>query len=158
MKLLAQIQEGKGKNTAAEAMGQKALNQSAHQAAKVRARGGGLSAMGDANDQAQGIVGQVGQGVAQEMSADTNRQVLLGTQGRAQDYQVRQAEMVSQMAQEESNNAMVRFYLAMGDDFQTAERKASLEKTRLYNDRYVQNMGKQKDTITGVAQLIGTVL
>lgn len=141
IQLLQQLEGSRGQDTVAKLQGQKALGEAAYRGAQRQATGGGLAEATEATRQSQGIVAQVGEGAVSQDYATRNMQNLLSTQGRGQDFQATQAQNRLGLAQQESNNAMVKFYQTLGDDFETAQRRANTEFIKL--ERGVTNRFKQ---------------
>jgi len=157
IELLKQLEAGRGQDTAAKFQGQKALGEAAYRTAQQQGMGGGLAAAAEGTRQSQGVVSQVGEGALQQDMATRNMQNLLSTQGRGQDFQVTQAQNRVSIAQQESNNAMVKFYLTLGDDFATAQRRAQTSLDKLYHGALDKFQNQQQGVIDGAVQAVGTL-
>lgn len=157
IELLKQLEAGRGQDTAAKFQGQKALGEAAYRTAQQQGMGGGLAAATEGTRQSQGVVSQVGEGALQQDMATRNMQNLLSTQGRGQDFQVTQAQNRVTIAQQESNNAMVKFYLTLGDDFATAQRRAQASLDKLYHGALNRFQNQQQGVIDSAVQAVGTL-
>lgn len=130
--LLKLLEQTRGKDTVAKLQGQKALGESAYRGAQQQGMGGGLAQAVEQTRQAQGVVSQVGAGALSQDMVTRNMQNLLSTQGRAQDLQVTRAQNMARIAGEEAKQSMVNFYLALGDDAESALRQADIQWQKLY--------------------------
>jgi hypothetical protein len=155
---LLRLLEASGEQpTAAVAAGQKTLGQSAYQAAQGSAMGGGVTRAAEASRQAQDVVGQVGEQAKSQDMARRNMQVIAGTQARGQDQQVTRAQQNADLAQKQTNQAMVQYYMTLGDDYQTAERRAIVEAQKLYHARVKANRQLQDDFVKKALEYVGTI-
>jgi len=156
--LLGLLEMSRGKDTVAKLQGQKALGESAYRGAQQQALGGGLAAATEATRQSQGAVSQVGEGAVSQDYSTRNMQNLLSTQGRAQDLAVTTAQHKLKLAGQQTNNAMVQFYLSLGDDFATAQKRAEIEFNKLVTAKYLSNIGARDATAGAAAGAAATVL
>lgn len=157
IQLLRQLEQSRGQDTIAKLQGQKALGESAYRGAQQQAMGGGLAEATEATRQSQNVVSQVGEGAVAQDYATRNMQNLLSTQGRGQDFQVTKAQNGLQIAQQESNNAMIKFYQTLGDDFETAQRRAATEQEKLRNAAQARFQGMQDKTVNDILGVVGTM-
>jgi hypothetical protein len=132
MELLQLLEQSRGQDTIAKLQGQKALGESSYRAAQQQAMGGGLAQAVESTRQSQDIVRQVGEGAVSQDYTTRNMQNLLSAQGRGQDLQVTKAQNLAKIANAESKQAMANFYLALGDDAESALRRADVEWQKLY--------------------------
>lgn len=138
--------------------GQKALGTAAQYAAKNAARGTNLSQMADQNRSAQEIASRVGAQAANEENATRNRLIQGAAQARAQDQQVVKAWQNAQLTQRSMNDAMVKFYLTQGMDYEQAQAQAQLEAAKLYASRKGLGQQAQGNALQTVATVIGTII
>lgn len=158
LELLRTLETSRTGDTAAKLQGQKALGDAAYRAAQQQAGGGGLAHATEATRQQQEVVSKVGEDAVSQDYTTRNMQNLLSTQGRAQDLAVTQAQFKAKLAHEEQKNAMVQFYLTLGEDAATAQRRAEIEFQKLVTAKYLSNIGAREATIGAGIGAAGTIL
>lgn len=157
MALLQQLEASRGQDTAAKLQGQKALGESAYRTAQHQGMGGGLASATEGTRQSQGVVSQVGEGALQQDMATRNMQNLLSTQGRGQDFQVTKAQNNLQISQQEASDALVKFYLTLGDDMAMAQKRAAVEREKFKQAEIAHSQAKQKQTTDDIIRVISTM-
>lgn len=157
LNLLKQLETSRGQDTVAKLQGQKALGDAAYRAAQQQAQGGKLASAVENTRQQQGAVTQVGEGALSQDMATRNMQNLLSTQGRGQDFQVTKAQNNLQIAQNEANDALVKFYLTLGDDMAMAQKRAAVEREKFKQAEIAHSQAKQKQTTDDIIRVISTM-